>query len=181
MFPLRIPVFLAMFGLILALSSPTAALAASVTTAPRTNDGMEEYVRSYFADIPIMAEVARCESTFHQYGKNGKALHAGTNNGMIGLFQIHARIHRLEALSLGLDINTPEGNVAYARHLYEQEGMEPWYSSRACWGPMQASLPEATSTTDEAKITALREQVAALIGVIAQIQAPVGGVVALAR
>lgn len=178
-----------MLGLILTVSSPVAAYAAASTTAdtasttlvaPRTNAGMEEYVRAYFADIPIMAEVARCESTFTQYGKSGKALHAGTNNGMIGLFQIHARIHRAEALSMGLDINTAAGNVAYARHLYEQEGLDPWYSSKACWGPLQSTLSEADQN-DETKIIALRQQIAALIGVIAQIQVPVGGVVALAH
>jgi hypothetical protein len=93
---------------------------------------IETAVRSYFADIPVMIEIARCESGFRQFDAAGNALDGGAG-GMIGVFQIHERSHQAEANALGLDIRTREGNLAYARHLYEAEGTDPWISAYPCW------------------------------------------------
>ena len=35
---------------------------------------------------------------------------------------------------MNLDIYTVEGNMKYARHLYESEGVDPWSASSPCWG-----------------------------------------------
>ena len=37
------------------------------------------------------------------------------------------------AKKLGLDIYTTTGNIAYAKHLYEEQGTQPWNSSSKCW------------------------------------------------
>jgi len=112
-----------------------ATTSAATTTEPvRTNEGVEQKVRAYFADVPAMIEIARCESRFRQYDGAGGALRGGLGGGMVGLFQVYDKIHRGAASAMGHDIDTPEGNMGYARHLYESQGTDPWLSSFACWG-----------------------------------------------
>jgi hypothetical protein len=112
-----------------------------------TNDGLEQAVRTYFADIPVMIDIARCESQFRQYNPDGSVLHGGLGNDMIGLYQLYASIHATDALAMGDDINTPEGNMKYARYLYNDQGTDPWLSSRSCWG--NSHIPEhSNSATD---------------------------------
>jgi len=99
---------------------------------------VEQYVRSYFADEPILAEIASCESQFRQYGKDGQVVR-NPNSSAVGVFQIMSSIHSSFAdEKLGLDISTLQGNVAYARYLYDKEGTKPWNSSKACWSKSQA-------------------------------------------
>ncbi len=47
--------------------------------------------------------------------------------------QINKRYHGKTAEELGLDLNTIEDNLAYARHLYEKQGTQPWSASAPCW------------------------------------------------
>jgi hypothetical protein len=99
---------------------------------------VEEYVRDYFADEPLLAEIASCESQFRQFGKDGQVLR-NPNSSAVGVFQIMSSLHSsLADEKLGLDINTLQGNVAYARFLYEREGTRPWNASKACWSKSQA-------------------------------------------
>jgi len=125
---------------------------------------VETRVRTYFADLPVMIAVAKCESEFRQFNRNGDVLHGGYKKTMTGIFQI-ARIHLLEATTLGLDINTLEGNMAFARHLYEMEGTTPWDASYACWGDW-----EVETARFDAKILALQQQINALRQVLALLQ-----------
>jgi hypothetical protein len=96
---------------------------------PYLSTDVEARVREYFADIPTMIPIAKCESTFRQYDSDGEVLDGGAGS-MIGVFQINKRVHQGTALSLGLDIDTLEGNLAYARYLYEESGTDPWISCR---------------------------------------------------
>ncbi len=111
------------------------------TTAPtplpvaHTNDGIENKVLQYFANEPVMYDIAKCESRFRQYDSNGNALDGGSG-GMIGIFQIAASIHAAYAKSLGMDIYTVDGNMAYAKKLYTEEGTGPWLDSFPCWHPI---------------------------------------------
>ncbi len=102
----------------------------------------EEAVRTEFADIPVMIDIARCESKFTQFNTTGEPLHGGYQSKMIGVFQIYEDIHAAYAQTLGMDITTLEGNLAYARLLYNREGTQPWMSSFPCWGK------EATTTLE---------------------------------
>lgn len=104
---------------------------------------VEQYVRNYFADIPILAEVSRCESTFRQYTNSGTILRGTVNRSDIGLMQINEFYHAKTAKALGLDIYTPEGNMAYARYLYGKEGLKPWISSVKCWNSPMTGLQTA--------------------------------------
>ena len=94
----------------------------------------EQYVRQYFSDDPILAEIAKCESTFRQYSSSGEVIKGRVNKSDVGVMQINKYYHLKSAEKLGYDLHTIEGNMAYAKALYEREGTKPWNSSSKCWG-----------------------------------------------
>ena len=98
----------------------------------------EEYIRKYFSDKPILAEVARCESRFRQVGKDGDTLVGVVNSSDKGVMQINEYYHGERSGALGFDIHTLEGNAKYARYLFDKEGLKPWNSSSKCWKQTQA-------------------------------------------
>lgn len=97
---------------------------------------VEDVVRFYFADIPIMIDIARCETGFRQFKTDGSPLYDPTGT-YIGIFQISELIHTPKATSLGLDVRTIDGNLGYARYLYNSSGTGPW---KGC-------LPKTTPTS----------------------------------
>ena len=113
--------------------TPQVGQEASTTAKIPTNEGIEAQAKAYFKNTPILANIAGCESRFRQYDAKGKVLVGAVNKGDIGVMQINKYYHADKAKSLGYDINTPEGNMAYAKYLYEKEGTKPWDSSSACW------------------------------------------------
>lgn len=122
----------------------------------------EAKVREYFADIPVMIEIARCESKFRQFTDSGNVLRGGMGGGMIGVFQFYEAIHTGAAASLGYDLATLDGNLAYARHVYEAQGTTPWNSAKFCW---DVPLPPVTTITSTER-TELLEQIASLTKLI---------------
>jgi hypothetical protein len=48
--------------------------------------------------------------------------------------QINTRFHEATATEMGIDLESLNGNLEYAKYLYEKEGTKPWVSSKACWG-----------------------------------------------
>lgn len=98
------------------------------------NEDVESRVRQYFANTPVMIEIARCESKFRQYSDSGNPLYGGYGARMVGVFQIYENIHGSFAKEKGMDIQTLEGNLAYGKYLYDREGTQPWMSSFPCWG-----------------------------------------------
>lgn len=94
----------------------------------------EQYVREYFKDDPILAEIAKCESTFRQYTSTGEVIKGKVNKSDVGVMQINKYYHLKQAEKLGHDLHTSEGNMAYAKFLYDKEGTKPWNASSKCWG-----------------------------------------------
>lgn len=94
----------------------------------------EAIVRAYFADIPVMAEIARCESTFRHELEDGSILQGRVDPADTGVMQINKRYHLKTATAMELDIEDLYENMAYARHLYEKQGTQPWSASMPCWG-----------------------------------------------
>jgi hypothetical protein len=94
----------------------------------------EEKVREYFADIPIMITVAKCESTFRQFNQDGTVLRGRVDPRDTGVMQINTYYHGETVKKMELDIETLEGNLAYARHLYDTQGIQPWSASFPCMG-----------------------------------------------
>lgn len=141
------------------------------TTPPLTIDTthtqaeVEKTVREYFKDTPVMAEIARCESKFRQFTDSGNVLRGGSGGGMVGVFQFYESIHAGAAKKLGYDLSTLEGNLAYAKHVYTNEGTAPWNSAKYCW---DVPLPKATVTT--ADRDALLEQIETLTKLISLLQ-----------
>lgn len=125
----------------LATSTQSAAtvIAISTTTAFTNNTGVMAYVKQQYADEPVLVDIARCESAFRQYDPaTGEVLHGVKDNQDIGVMQINEQYQGAEALSMGYDIDTVEGNVAYAQYLYETQGAAPWNASSACWSKAYA-------------------------------------------
>lgn len=107
----------------------------SVTKVETANkETIEDLVREEFSDIPIMVSIAKCESQFTQFNKDGSVHRGRINPADVGTFQVNESYHLKESKKLGLDIYTVEGNLKYARHLYESEGVDPWSASSPCWG-----------------------------------------------
>lgn len=94
---------------------------------------VEEIVRAYFQDIPIMAEIARCESTFRHELEDGSILQGRVDPADTGVMQINKRYHLGTASAMSLDLDNIYDNMAYARHLYENQGTQPWSASAPCW------------------------------------------------
>jgi hypothetical protein len=94
----------------------------------------EAAVREYFRDIPVMIQVARCESTFRHQLADGTVLKGAVDSRDTGVMQINTGYHAATAEKLGLDLTDLYDNMAYARHLYETQGVQPWSASRPCWG-----------------------------------------------
>lgn len=94
----------------------------------------EAQVKAYFAETPILAEVAFCESRFRQFDENGQVLRGVENSQDVGVMQINEKYHLETAQKLGLNIYTLEGNMAYGKYLYDTQGTKPWNYSSGCWG-----------------------------------------------
>lgn len=93
----------------------------------------EAAVREYFADIPVMIQIARCESTFRHTLADGSVLAGRVDPADTGVMQINKRYHLDTAEQLGLDITELGDNMEYARYLYEKQGTQPWSASAPCW------------------------------------------------
>ena len=93
----------------------------------------ETAVRSYFSDIPVMIQIARCESTFQHTLADGTVLRGKVDSADTGVMQINTRYHSEKARELGLNLEDMYDNMAYARDLYERQGTRPWAASAACW------------------------------------------------
>jgi hypothetical protein len=112
----------------------------SVETQIVTAENTESVVREYFADIPVMIQVARCESQFRHTLTDGSVLRGRVDARDTGVMQINTGYHGVTADTLGLDLEDIYDNMAYARDLYERQGTQPWSASRPCWGRTLASL-----------------------------------------
>jgi hypothetical protein len=128
------------------VGTPAVAAVAEATTSTSTNESakaeivvltdrkeIENYLRKEFDDTPILVQVARCESTFSQFDKNGNVIRGIVNPSDVGVMQINEKYHKATATKLGYDLHTIEGNVAYAKHLYKEQGVAPWKASAKCW------------------------------------------------
>lgn len=105
----------------------------TVTETRLVGKDTETTVRSYFSDIPVMIQIARCESTFRHTLADGSVLRGVVDPADTGVMQINMRYHEKTADELGLDLRNLGDNLAYARKLYEKQGTRPWNASSACW------------------------------------------------
>ena len=85
-----------------------------------------------FPDAPVMLCIAQAESQLRQY-QDGEVLRGSYNPQDRGLYQINEHYHLANSKSLGYDIYTVKGNIAYARYLYDRNGTRDWNWSRDKW------------------------------------------------
>jgi len=123
-----------------ATANPSVGGVVGGTTSFTSPAYVEQYVRAYFSDIPVMAEIARCESHFRHYDENGNVLRGKENSRDVGVMQINEDYHLDTALESEIDLYTLEGNLRYARALYEKMGLDPWKYSKKCWGKTVVAL-----------------------------------------
>ena len=122
--------------------SPTQLGVMVIGEATQTPAYVEQYVRMYFSDIPIMTEIAECESRFRQFDHNGNVLRGEQNRRDVGVMQINEDFHLETALEMNTDLYSLKGNLSYARVLYEKYGTKPWKHSKKCWGGMVLALAQ---------------------------------------
>ena len=60
----------------------------------------EEYVRSYFIDIPVMADIAYCESRFRHVGSAGSRDRGKINHGVLGGIAVNDYYHLATAVNV---------------------------------------------------------------------------------
>lgn len=97
--------------------------------APITEDSVIDEVwgeHSY-----IGKAIAHCESGIQQ-SKNGVIVRNPITPD-VGTFQINVEYHGDMAKKMGLNIYTIEGNVKYAKYLFDKNGTRDWNASRHCW------------------------------------------------
>ncbi|MBX4195860.1 hypothetical protein KW796_02815 [Candidatus Parcubacteria bacterium] len=94
---------------------------------------VRRFLEDYFSDMPQLVRIGQCESHFRQFNKHGQVQRGEKNSYDVGVMQINELYHADEAKALGIDIYTIDGNVAFARKLYERSGDKPWKSSSPCW------------------------------------------------
>lgn len=138
-------------GFALALSSALGATPATTTPAMPTltvapqAQTIRDQVATYFVDIPVMVDIAKCESHFRQFNKDGDVYRGKENDHDVGVMQVNEDFHLSVSKKLGFDIYTLDGNMEYARYLYEKEGTAPWSSSKPCWGSTKSAKLLATA------------------------------------
>jgi len=107
----------------------------SSTKARLEGADTETAVRSYFSDIPVMIQIARCESQFRHTLADGTILQGRVDPADTGVMQINMRYHGEKARELGLDLKDRTDNMEFARDLYLRQGTKPWNASAKCWAP----------------------------------------------
>ncbi|MCX6719269.1 MAG: hypothetical protein NTZ38_02750 [Candidatus Taylorbacteria bacterium] len=59
------------------------------------NDQIEAYIRAQYADTPILVDIARCESRFHQFNEDGTVVRGEINKKDVGIMQINETYHEV--------------------------------------------------------------------------------------
>lgn len=114
-------------------SAPTALSSVQLSDL-KNPETLGAYVREYYADTPILADIAWCESRMRHLDKEGNLFRGKVNPSDIGVMQINTYYHEATATKMDIDLESLSGNLEYAQYLYEKEGTKPWNSSKKCWG-----------------------------------------------
>lgn len=123
----------------MALGSPQVAYADTLITpeviVPMSTTTVRLAVEHEFGTSSVMVLVAKCESHFRQFDADGKLLEGIEDPDDTGVFQINRRFgHTQDAQKLGINFETLEGNIQFARYLYDKNGLADWQASKHCWG-----------------------------------------------
>ncbi len=123
----------------------TLPIVASAQTAFEKPSDIQKKVETVFAEAPVMVAVAKCESGFRQFYDSGNVFRGGSGR-YIGVFQIDENLHKNPASAIGFDIYTVDGNLGYAKYLYEKQGANPWKNCSNKYYGTETASPSATTT-----------------------------------
>lgn len=87
-------------------------------------ESVKRHIEDTFGEGHIMLKVAECESGFDQY-----AFNPTNNSNDRGVFQISELYH-----GVGDEMFDVKKNIAYAKKLYDKNGLRDWLASKPCWG-----------------------------------------------
>ena len=96
-----------------------------------------------------MLKIAYCESGLRHYDTDGEVLQSYYGTLDFGVFQINTRYHLKASQKMGLDIMKLEDNIAYAKHLYKTQGVQPWKASEECWSKLAFNIPVVNTPVDK--------------------------------
>ena len=115
-------------------ASSTSGIATTTSIIASSTASVIDTIESYFADVPVLEAIATCESHNTQFNDDGTVYRGKVNPKDVGVMQINERFHLKRSKQLGYNIYTLEGNLAYAKELYQEQGVAPWSASAFCWG-----------------------------------------------
>lgn len=84
--------------------------------------------------IGAMFHVAHCESGFQHRDEKGRLLQNTGGSPAIGIFQVHAKVHKPELKKRGLNLDDDNDYYEFVSHLVQKYGLNPWNASKHCWG-----------------------------------------------
>ena len=85
------------------ISTSTPKVVSVMKVETELNKTTEDLVREEFSDIPIMVEIAKCESQFTQFNKDGSVHRGRINPADVGAFQVNESYHLRESQNLNLE------------------------------------------------------------------------------
>jgi len=99
--------------------------------------------RPAYLDLrPELLPVCSCESSYegnkHSIPQQFEPASTTVRTGRInkfdkGMCQINVKIHADAIKAMNINVETAEGNVAFANYLYDSQGLKPWNWSKSCW------------------------------------------------
>jgi len=92
-----------------------------------------EVAEDAFVGYKTLKRICECESNLTHYNEKGSILRGRENRDDVGICQINRRYHGEDAEALNMNIYTKEGNIAFAKYLYDKYGTDPWIWSKKCW------------------------------------------------
>jgi len=92
-----------------------------VVVIEETNE--QRILREFDSDLD-MFDIVRCESGFKQFDRVGGILTSPTND--VGIMQINLKTWADEALNMGIDIYTLNGNIEMGKHILKVQSKTAW-------------------------------------------------------
>jgi hypothetical protein len=106
----------------------------AITTANQIPQSVKSSPQEAGYVLPeVLLKIAYCESSNQQFNKDGTVLRGKVNPLDRGRYQINLHWNGADAKKLGYDLNTWDGNTAYALVLFQRHGTRDWTWSAKCW------------------------------------------------
>ena len=100
------------------------------------SDDLDAIFERYFGENKhIMEAIAYCESTKRQFTNDGVVVR-NPKTPDVGIFQVNVEYHGDTAKKMGINLYEIEGNMQYAKYMFDRNGTRDWNASKPCWSAM---------------------------------------------